>query len=812
VINYVLPRIQNDSIHSITTKIVTQSLQSAGCRETPWRPLLLITMVLMMVFCSCASEEEIKNKHIENAKAYMAKSEFKSAALELKTVIQMDPKNDVAHYLLGQTYMNLEEVNLAAKSYADAINSNPANLKAHLKMGQLFLAARKTMDAKKAAKLIIEKMPDDIEANQLLAAVQIQEHDLAGAIKTLQGASERNPKDTRPQLFLGHLLSSMGEMDEAERTYLKAISADPSSQEPYINLCRLYVSKDQWGKAQAVLNQLGETTEKGRQELADLAKFCESRKQWDLAEKIYKNAVASAPADPTPLVELGSYYARRHAFSEGLAIMQQALKLTPDDPDILSNIGGLLLELKNPDVAEEAISKALEKNSDHALANYFKGILLFLKKDFAGAMDRFVLTIRKTPDNAMAYYYKALCLMGRGTSDLDDGDLFRAAAGYHDNAEGWIDKLAEENLHKAIDLNPNLLPPKLLLAKIYLQDLDRDKARQQIEAALAIAPDNMDALTLQGSLKLLARDFQGAEAVCKKVLDRHPDNSQWQTRLAVVYAMMLRPADAVLACQKALESTPMQLDALQLMIDIHLQAKAYQEALDSCEKQKKRVGDNRTAVAVIDNMEGVIYRVLGKPDTARRYFQQALDGAPELLPPRLALAQMDAFEKKYDHAISQYEKVLSLNTNQLPACMALGDIYYFRGDKKNAEKYYRRVLQINNGYGPAANNLAFLLSAYDNKLREALGFAQLAEKKMPQDANSLDTLGWIHYRMGNYYKAITELEKSLAINSENALANYHVGLAYYQSKEFGKARVYLKKALKLDPDFEGAAEARTLSE
>ncbi|MFH0728226.1 MAG: tetratricopeptide repeat protein [Pseudomonadota bacterium] len=784
-----------------------------GAPTANWlRRFIIFTLALAIAFSGCASEEDIKNKHLENAQAYIAKNEFKAAELELKNVIQMDSKNDVAHYLLGQTYMKMGEVELAARSYSNAIIANPENLKAHLKIGQIFLAAHKTMGARKAAKFILEKTPDDIDAHQLLAAVQIQENNVAGAIKTLQSAAAINPKDTRPQLFLGHLLSSMGDIDEAERTYLHAISVEPSSTEPYVNLIRLYGSKDQWDKAQAVLDQMGEPTEKGRHALMDLAKFCEGHRKWDMAEKIYKNAVAFEASDAAPLMNLGSYYARRGAFAEGLVTMRQALNINPDDPDVLANIAGLHLELKNPEAAEEAIGKALKINSDHVQANYLKGTLLFFKKDFTGALDRFENTIRKAPENAMAYYYKALCLIGKGSRDLAEGDLFRAAAGFHDDAEAWVGKLAEENLLKAIALNPNLLAPKLTLAQIYLRSLDRDKARQQIEGALALAPGHLEALALQGSVKILERDFKGAEAVCRKALASHPDNSQWLTRLAVVYATMQRPADALASCQRALEITPLQFDALQIMIDIHLRDRAYPEALAACEKQKKRVGENSSAIAVIENMEGTVSLVHGKPDTARRHFQKALDLAPEFISPRLALARMHTIEKAYDEAISQYEKVLSFNADHLPACMAIGDICYFRGDKKKAEKYYRRALEINNGYGPAANNLAFLLSAYDNKVREALGFAQLAEKKMPQDANAKDTLGWIHYRMGNYYQAITLLEKSLAINPDNAMANYHMGLAYYQNKEFDKARAHLKKALKLNPDFEGAVEARALAD
>ena len=142
--------------------------------------------------------------------------------------------------------------------------------------------------------------------------------------------------------------------------------------------------------------------------------------------------------------------------------------------------------------------------------------------------------------------------------------------------------------------------------------------------------------------------------------------------------------------------------------------------------------------------------------------------------------------------------------------MALGYIYYKQGDKKKAEKFYRRALTINSDHGQAANNLAFLLSERDDKLREAYLLAQMAEKQMPRNAGVKDTLGWLYYRVRDYPQAITKLRASLSIDPDDALANYHIGLAYYQNKQFKKAREHLEMALKLDPLFEGAKDARKL--
>lgn len=772
---------------------------------------ILIAQILLAILLGCATKEEKKARHLEQAQQYIAEKKYKEAVLELKNVIQLDLNNDDALYQLGETYMKLKEVDSAAQSYADAIRINPDNMKAHLELGKILISARKTLGARIAAKAILDKTPNHIEALQLLAAVQIQEDNLAGAIKTLQKAATADPTKIKPRLFLAEVLAFSGDTDKAERTYLQSISIDPANPVPYIKLARLYGDKGKWDKILVVLNQMGQASGKGYRSLVDLAQFCESHQKWNIAEKVYMKAAGAAPADDVePLVALGTYYARRGAHNKALEIMQQAIGVKQNDPTILANIANIHMELENFDAAEKSADNALKIDGEHALANYAKGRIYFLKKDFTRALPLFDQTIKKSPKNAMAYYYKALCQLGRGMRGQSGMDLFRAAAGQYDDEDAWINKLALANLHMALELDPNLLKVRLVLAGIYLGQRDTEKAREQIEGALALAPGYLKTVALLGSLKLMEGDFKGAEAVCKKVLEKRPDLSLWHARLGIVYIAMKRSADALQAYQRALELEPGQFAVLKSIVHIHLLNKNFKAALNICEKQKGNIRENRILLARIENLEGTIFRARGEPKTAIRYFKKAMALVPDLIAPRMALAEIFAQEDRFDEAVSEYEEVLALNAEYLPACMALGYIHYKQGNKKLAEKYYRRALAIKGDHGPAANNLAFILSENDRTLHEAYRLVQLAEKKMPRDASVKDTLGWLYYRVGEYTRAISMLEKSVAIDPTNALANFHLGLAYYQNQEFDKAWRYLKEALKLDPNFEGAKEARAL--
>jgi Flp pilus assembly protein TadD len=108
----------------------------------------------------------------------------------------------------------------------------------------------------------------------------------------------------------------------------------------------------------------------------------------------------------------------------------------------------------------------------------------------------------------------------------------------------------------------------------------------------------------------------------------------------------------------------------------------------------------------------------------------------------------------------------------------------------------------------AANNLAWMLAESGGDLDEALRLAQVAQEKLPDLPNVLDTLAWVHYKKANYPAAIDLLRNCVGKDPKNAVYQYHLGMAYFKSGDRQRARTSLTEALKLSPSFAGSEEAK----
>ena len=134
------------------------------------------------------------------------------------------------------------------------------------------------------------------------------------------------------------------------------------------------------------------------------------------------------------------------------------------------------------------------------------------------------------------------------------------------------------------------------------------------------------------------------------------------------------------------------------------------------------------------------------------------------------------------------------------------------GQVAEARTRYEAIIAANRNAGGVSARLAALYANQRDNLDRALKLAKMAKQRLPDDPSVSDTLGWVYVRRGLPSMGAPHLKDAVRAEPSTALFRYHLGIAHQQQAKFRAARDELTRALTLDPDFPGAADARAALE
>jgi tetratricopeptide (TPR) repeat protein len=202
------------------------------------------------------------------------------------------------------------------------------------------------------------------------------------------------------------------------------------------------------------------------------------------------------------------------------------------------------------------------------------------------------------------------------------------------------------------------------------------------------------------------------------------------------------------------------------------------------------------------------YGSLGDLATAEKMLQQAIAADANNLDAYSMLGRLYATQQRLGEATAQFEKLAERQPKSVSAHTIAGILLDMQNRTGDARKKYERALEVDPRAAVAANNLAWIYAETGGNLDMALQLAQTAKSQLPERAEVNDTLGWIYHKKGLSAMAVTPLLQSVQKDPKNAMYHYHLGMAYVGSGDKDKARASLQKALSLDANFTGAAEAK----
>jgi tetratricopeptide (TPR) repeat protein len=361
-----------------------------------------------------------------------------------------------------------------------------------------------------------------------------------------------------------------------------------------------------------------------------------------------------------------------------------------------------------------------------------------------------------------------------------------------------------------------------------------DRAAQEARAALALAPDSERA-ALATAQFLQASDRPAALSVLEKFVERNP--AAPDARLA--YARLLiadkRFDDARRQFARLLQDNPGNPDLVYSMALLSLQGNLRADAKNYLERYLKLIGEPGNEAREPEPA----YLYLAQIAEDEKQFPEALkwlrriEGGDEYMTARVreafVLAKMQRLDEarkllRNVHAQSpeertqlvlaeaqllrearRYEDSYQLLTQALeksPDNVALLYDTAMAAEKLNhldvMEKRLRRIIELKPDYAHAYNALGYTFAERNVRLPEALQLIEKARELAPDDAFILDSLGWVHYRLGDLKLARENLERAYSARPDAEVA-IHLAEVLWAIGDKNAARKLLREVRTQEP-------------
>src|ERR1700719_2893379 len=433
------------------------------------------------------------------------------------------------------------------------------------------------------------------------------------------------------------------------------------------------------------------------------------------SERSSGSSVESPDARANGMLDLGDSLFRQGEYDAAIAQFRKALSLRPDDVRAHRTLGDLLWNKNDLDGAVTEYREALRLNPNDGPAHRSLGNLLLSKNDF---------------DGANTEYREALRI------NSEDGEVHRSLGQvlWNKNDENG----AIEQYREALRIDPADLAAHRSLGDALMVKGDAAGAAKEYQELVRLAPSDVSAHDILGEALVEKHDIDGAMAEYRAALRLKPDDP-WAH--AGVGNILLGQGHAEQALDEIKKATAARNDgppfAYGLLGRAYVSLHRYDEAIEAWKQDKKASPWDPEAPATIASL----------------FVQQ----------------------KRYGEAVAELQSALTDNpkfAEYPPLEFALGRAQLRAGEPDKGIAAFQKAVAIDSS--PAMlNGASYELAAANVHLDAALGYAEQAvtqhEEKsaaiylanltpadlqiMPALAAEWDTLGWVHYRLGQMDEA-----------------------------------------------------------
>jgi len=779
---------------------------------------LLLTLVAFSLL-ACGGAEERKAVYLERAKSSIASGDFDKARIELKNVLQIDPKHAAAYFQLGKVHEQLEEYRKAYANYLKAEELNPELLANQARLGRIYLLlANQPEKAQEKIDFILSKEPDNadglllkaavmlrndnadeamkiaeniiaqdsghVEAVAFLAAMYMRDKKINQAIDLLDTALQNHPDNESLNKLLALALVTDKDYERAELIFKEFIKRNPDNSTSYNNLAAFYNQIGEKDKAEQTLRASIENDSKDEERILTLIKYIREVRGNDAAIEDLKSFIDINKRIGKLRIALAELLLLNSDKESAMKVFDTAINDFSEEVTGITartSMAKLYISEQKFEKAAEMIDDAIAVSPNDPDINFLRAKLAVHNKDLETAIISLRIVTKEMPENIEAFFLLANVYQHQG--DIEQ-------------AKSVINSAYENNRTNADAL--------LKLARFHLQR-DINQAEKIIDHFNVIKGIDYDGLSIKAAILNQNKKHEEAYEIARILIESFPDRPNGYLQAIPFYGANKDKQAAIALLETGYLNTSDNRKLLLLLTAFQVEEKQFDIVENRIEAELAATPDDVQLKILLAK----VYMVNNKADSAIVLFNEAIAINPGIEEPYLLLSQI--YQSKKD--LAAVKEILAKGVANVAASLkiplTLAGIYEAQSLYLKAIDVYRSLYKTHPQNAIVVNNLASMLSDHgDGKEDLKLAKTLIEKLKVSDQPVFLDTIGWVYYKLGDYENAIQYLTRVVEKMPEVNVFNYHLGMAYKLSGDKEQARLYLEKSLADNKPFKQKESAK----
>ena len=195
---------------------------------------------------------------------------------------------------------------------------------------------------------------------------------------------------------------------------------------------------------------------------------------------------------------------------------------------------------------------------------------------------------------------------------------------------------------------------------------------------------------------------------------------------------------------------------------------------------------------------------LEKVDVAAKHLSAMAAERPADPDALVALGDIYKARDRYDDSIKAYDQAFTrigaIERRHWSLLFARGTMLERSKQWTRAEADLVKALEFEPEQPYVLNYLGYSWIDQGINIERARKMIERAVALRPDDGYIVDSMGWVHYRLGDFASAVRDLERAVQLRPDDPVINDHLGDAYWKVGRRPEAQFQWRRALSLKPE------------